>query len=122
MGQNRNEPCPCGSGKKFKVCCAVKRTSSHWVAVGSAIAFGVVALWALAGVFRDDAPQPGSARPSGPAPAGKVWSEEHGHWHDGTELHGLPPGPAPPGKVWNVDHGHWHDEDGSEPPAPESTP
>jgi len=144
MGQDRNQPCPCGSGKKYKVCCAVKRTSSHWVAVGSAIAFGVVALWALAGVFREagdvelpapvdqvwseehghyhDAPQPGSARPSGPAPAGKVWSEEHGHWHDGTELHGLPPGPAPPGKVWNVDHGHWHDEDGGEPPAPETAP
>jgi hypothetical protein len=25
---------------------------------------------------------PGAAQPPGPAPAGKVWSAEHGHWHD----------------------------------------
>ena len=26
-----------------------------------------------------------SAQPPGPAPAGKVWSPEHGHWHDTSE-------------------------------------
>ena len=64
-------------------------------------------------------PQPG------PAPAGKVWSPEHGHWHDapGTipstapnafpgqtaQSTPQPPGPAPEGKVWSAEHGHWHD-------------
>lgn len=76
---------------------------------------------------------PGSAQPPGPAPAGKVWSREHGHWHDkpvsnewvsvtpqktvplnkpGTGLPvnmPQPPGPAPAGKVWAPEHGHWHD-------------
>ena len=26
---NRNAPCPCGSGKKYKKCCAIKRTSDE---------------------------------------------------------------------------------------------
>ena len=144
MSENRNQPCPCGSGKKYKVCCAVKRTSSHWAAMISAIAFAVVAVWALVGVFRGaadvelptpadqvwseehghyhDAPRPGQERPPGPAPEGKVWSEEHGHWHDGTVVQGRPPGPPPPGKVWNAEHGHWHDEDGNETPEPAPAP
>ncbi len=25
----RNDPCPCGSGKKYKKCCALKQTSSR---------------------------------------------------------------------------------------------
>ena len=71
-------------------------------------------------------------QPDGPVPDGKVWSPEHGHWHDvapdgsaqpmqmtpipapgdaaapGT-LTPQPEGPAPPGKVWSPEHGHWHD-------------
>jgi len=59
----------------------------------------------------------------GPAPPGKVWSEEHGHWHDAplapttlpsqpgiTEPKSQPPGDPPPGKVWSPEHGHWHDQ------------
>jgi hypothetical protein len=78
------------------------------------------------------------SQPPGEAPPGKVWSPEHGHWHDapssaaapalispsGTQLPPLPvttptatsepvtaqpPGEAPPGKVWSPEHGHWHD-------------
>jgi uncharacterized protein YecA (UPF0149 family) len=26
---SRNDPCPCGSGKKFKSCCRNKTTSTH---------------------------------------------------------------------------------------------
>jgi hypothetical protein len=63
-------------------------------------------------------------QPPGPAPAGKVWSAEHGHWHDAPvtgqvtpgvqpaqpgQLTPQPPGPAPAGKVWSAEHGHWHD-------------
>jgi hypothetical protein len=60
------------------------------------------------------------------APPGKVWSVEHGHWHDAssfpapsplkptpsptsTPSRSKPPGEAPPGKIWSPEHGHWHD-------------
>jgi hypothetical protein len=53
-------------------------------------------------------------QPPGPAPAGQVWSAEHGHWHNVTtgtsgQVTPQPPGPAPAGKVWSAEHGHWHD-------------
>jgi hypothetical protein len=62
-------------------------------------------------------------QPAGPAPAGKIWSAEHKHWHDkpaappatvhlGTvnrPSKPVPqPGPAPAGTVWSPEHGHWH--------------
>ena len=52
----------------------------------------------------------GSIQPPGLPPPGKVWSEEHGHWHDvGPGASTQPPGLPPPGKVWSEEHGHWHD-------------
>ncbi len=72
-------------------------------------------------------------QPPGDPPPGKVWSPEHGHWHDipgaaSTNVAGpfaptstpsqvpppgtltpQPPGDPPPGKVWSPEHGHWHD-------------
>jgi ABC-type nickel/cobalt efflux system permease component RcnA len=139
MAHKRNEPCPCGSGKKYKVCCAGKRSSSQWLALVSVVIFAGLAAWVVAGVFRQaaepnaaappgkiwseehghwhDAPgSPGDGPPVGPTPPGKEWSYEHGHWHDAAVPGlGRPPGPAPPGKVWDAGHGHWHDADGSEP-------
>lgn len=64
--------------------------------------------------------QGGIPQPPGAAPLGKVWSPEHGHWHDlsdllpgstqtQVQLTPQPPGPVPPGKVWFPEHGHWHD-------------
>ncbi len=142
MQHKRNEPCPCGSGKKYKACCANKRTSSQWLALVSVVIFAGLAAWVVAGVFRQAAeadpsapptevwseehrhwhPAPGNAGnagsgpPLGPAPPGKEWSYEHGHWHD-VAVPGLgrPPGPAPPGKEWDEGHGHWHDAAGGEP-------
>ena len=32
-----------------------------------------------------------------------------------------PPGEVPPGKVWSVEHGHWHDAPGALTPAPTPT-
>jgi hypothetical protein len=66
---------------------------------------------------------PGTPQPAGPVPPGKVWSIEHGHWHDvddtaadsgvPAEIQPLlqPPGipAAPPGMVWSEEHQHWHD-------------
>jgi len=77
--------------------------------------------------------EPASTAPPGPAPPGKVWAPEHGHWHDadGTaESSGSrarpgsgqpwdheyvihrPDGAAPEGQVWSESHGHWHPSDG----------
>jgi hypothetical protein len=124
---NPDAPCSCGSKKRYRNCCKPKRDRERML-----LFIGVV----IGGVFVAKflfAPEP--ARP--PAPAGKVWSEEHGHYHDapapGARPNAganppasgatpgstpLPPGnggtpqpagEAPPGKVWSAEHGHWHD-------------
>lgn len=143
MRVGRNEACPCGSGKKFKGCCEGKARTSRGLMLLLAT-IGVLALVGLgsyiAGYRKTETTlagsAPGAAAPRantpqpGPAPAGKVWSQEHGHWHDAaptgagappaaarpqaqvqspTAPQSQPPGPAPAGKVWAADHGHWHD-------------
>jgi hypothetical protein len=167
----RNDPCPCGSGKRYKSCHAVADRGMHrsgWIALVVATV-AVVSLIALAMAYRKGpgpSPVPASpsmsggtsvtpstaqptgtpgAAPPGEAPPGKVWSAEHGHWHDapvgptttsipmGTpgatpattpgaqpvtgSITPQPPGPVPPGKVWSAEHGHWHDA----PPPPAGT-
>jgi hypothetical protein len=160
----RRDPCPCGSGKKYKNCCGkqgAKSNSRKWTGLKS----GVLAIVIMGGgiaaymilfkptttppePFTTEAPlknvQPLQPQPPGPAPEGKVWSAEHAHWHDkpgtvtssgsgtnpisisptappitGDGFTPQPPGPPPEGKVWSAEHGHWHDEPGS---ASEPTP
>ena len=147
MRVGRNEGCPCGSGKKFKNCCAGKTAVPKGL-LALLVAFAVIA--GIAFFPRDtesstnatSLPAPASSRANrpgpqpGPAPPGKVWSVEHGHWHDigatpanpsaspikieqtsGVPLTPTvgrnvpqPAGPVPPGKVWSPEHGHWHDK------------
>jgi hypothetical protein len=74
MATGRNEPCPCGSGKKFKACCAGKSadsTSSRLI-IAAIAAVVLVAIIAMMSNSRE-----------GSAPA-RVWSPEHGHYHDAT--------------------------------------
>jgi len=131
---------------KYKQCCGLKegKTSRMLVIValliGGMIVAGAIFVSkdsnqqpATAGAPLDPgaagAPQPegvpGSPQPPGPAPAGKVWNTEHGHWHDAPGAPAAagqpgaaqpafqpgpqPPGPVPAGKVWSAEHGHWHD-------------
>ena len=171
----RNDPCPCGSGRKFKVCCQEKASSSSptrrspvlYLALGGAgVVLAVVVGQTFFGPASSDrletAPKNASARsiplsvpvaggsggrpsglmsqPPGPAPEGKVWSPEHGHWHDLAAPTGQainaggnstptpagpasftpqPAGPVPEGKVWSPEHGHWHDVN---PPPTSPTP
>jgi hypothetical protein len=75
-GIGRNEPCPCGSGKKFKQCCDGKdamkaNTRTKWAAMilGSLVLLGT---FALVSAMWNTEP---SAQPM------KVWSPEHGHYH-----------------------------------------
>jgi hypothetical protein len=131
----RNDTCQCGSGKKFKNCHGrtIGRSSQTWVIVA------VISLFLLWFLFFQTSPpaettsySPAPLIPQklnltstapGPAPPGKVWSVEHGHWHDaplGTTTlpdqpetsapRSQPPGDPPPGKVWSPEHGHWHDQ------------
>ena len=77
-GVGRNDPCPCGSGEKYKRCCAGKATRKQTVFTRGLIAL-IVVLLALAayGIMT-------SARSGGSATRlpGRVWSPEHGHYHD----------------------------------------
>jgi hypothetical protein len=137
MKAGRNDPCPCGSGEKYKRCCAEKEPAKQFrpitILAGFIVALVVAgAVVAFVTMDPEDAP-PGKVwspehlhwhdvkdapAPPGPAPPGKVWSKEHGHWHDvagatsegSTASTAQPPGPAPPGKVWSAEHGHWHDQ------------
>lgn len=140
MTTGRNQPCPCGSGQKYKHCCQGKqKISKNMIALVAVIALiaavGVAASFlgrkpatTTPGANRATSSQAGRPQP-GPAPPGKVWSPEHGHWHDAapgqqTQTAAIPGRPAqttpsapvpqpagtpPPGKVWSPEHGHWHD-------------
>jgi hypothetical protein len=48
MVQGRNEPCHCGSGKKYKRCCALKADKTP---VGTRIVVSIVALMLLIGAI-----------------------------------------------------------------------
>jgi hypothetical protein len=141
-----NYPCPCGSGRKFKHCCgdvtARRESKSNrlMVAIGvgimaTAAAAAIVVLADFVGERQPAQPTPAettvpfrfggpTSQPAGPAPPGKVWSPEHGHWHDAPvdsaaasptatavgPPYPQPPEPPPPGKVWSPEHGHWHND------------
>ncbi|MCH7724292.1 MAG: SEC-C domain-containing protein [Bacteroidetes bacterium] len=119
----RNALCHCGSGKKYKNCHWKKSTggtvsTTFWVYLIVVVIVITVAVI----IFNVSSNNPTTQRRTftpqspGPAPPGKVWSPEHGHWHDATptqQQSGPPflqsPGPVPDGKVWSPEHGHWHD-------------
>ena len=84
MSVGRNDPCPCGSGIKYKYCCEGK---TAWHENTVLLGVGVVALLLVgllvAGMFfAEEQDGPPYERPAGEAPPGKVWSPEHGHWHN----------------------------------------
>ncbi len=112
---NRNDPCPCGSGKKYKNCHGLKgekKGNKYPLILGS---IGVLIIASLI-------IQPVRKGPAGSGKPGQVWSEEHGHWHNAPNTppnvtlprSSRPPGPAPEGKVWSEEHGHWHNTPGTQ--------
>ena len=64
MKTNRNDPCPCGSGKKYKNCCEQKRFQSGdenritRLLITSAVGvFLAIFLWGLIEFFASDHPE-----------------------------------------------------------------
>ena len=138
MKPKRNETCHCGSGKKYKVCHGTTKEATNNVVyfiAGLAIAVFIFLFFGSSDSGSESLPvshspilpytSRSSPKPPGDAPPGKVWSEEHGHWHDAPQqISGpvetrprrieTPPkldkNNPPPGKVWSEEHGHWHDD------------
>lgn len=77
----RNELCHCGSGKKYKNCHRgmddQKGSQNYRLIIGSIIIFIIIL---SIGIYWNQ--QTSGNTTSQDAPAGKVWSSEHGHWHD----------------------------------------
>lgn len=143
--QGRNDPCHCGSGKKYKNCHGGQSAvSNRTLLIGGGAIVLILAVWLGKGVLGGGG---GTPAPPGAPPPGKVWSAEHGHWHDAapggsqpervplpgagspdtagaSSIPGLggtpqPPGEAPPGKIWSAEHGHWHEDNAQNPGAPQ---
>ena len=105
MGSNmsekpgRNNLCHCGSGKKFKICHGRSNDRSYqqWIVLG---VLSLVVLWfftsgseptvtPLSSSSNSFSPQASNRTiPTGNPPPGKVWSSEHGHWHDSPSVPG----------------------------------
>jgi len=60
MATGRNEPCPCGSGKKFKHCCMLKSQRAPWstrivaILIALALLTGAVVMLASLGDLDSD--------------------------------------------------------------------
>ena len=64
MKINRNEPCPCGSGEKYKVCCENKSfhggNENRYIRLlisGGLGLFLILTLWGIIGYFNTDHPE-----------------------------------------------------------------
>ena len=67
----RNDPCPCGSGRKYKQCCALKKeklSPASLVAIAAAVLAIVVAV-----LYNFSGDRTSGSR--------QVWDPEHGHYH-----------------------------------------
>lgn len=74
---NRNDPCHCGSGKKYKNCCQGKDESGS----GSKFAMISVVLAVLFGLIIIALALSGSGDVPVDCPPGTVWSDAHQHCH-----------------------------------------
>ena len=66
----RNNPCPCGSGRKYKHCCALKQDRMSRLSV---IAIGGIVV-AVGAVFFYTGERGSGSR--------QVWDPAHGHYHN----------------------------------------
>jgi len=79
----RNDRCPCGSGKKYKNCCAgkaaQKMSPASWAAIVALAAAAGVLVVLLVNAARSG---PGTSMPlSQICPPGQTWNPNPGHNH-----------------------------------------
>jgi hypothetical protein len=77
----RNDPCSCGSGRKFKHCCegrSRRLSFTSWVAIAALVAAAALLAFSIHRMSTGSQPDRGGARD---CPTGEVWSEAHGHCH-----------------------------------------
>ena len=83
---NRNEPCSCGSGKKYKRCCEAK-VHARGPGATRFLSWGLIAIVAIGVWITVDRIRGGSL--SGPEPyeynaaTNQHWHAQHQHWHSG---------------------------------------
>jgi hypothetical protein len=70
----RNDPCSCGSGKKFKKCCELK-TERNRATMLLGLLVGAILVAGLAAAVSSFSTDHTSSATTG------VWSPEHGHYH-----------------------------------------
>ncbi len=72
----RNQPCPCGSGKKYKNCCgSTAATANNSTSRALVLLLGSLLLIGTIGFVRAVATSEAEDTPAA------VWSPEHGHYH-----------------------------------------
>ena len=131
MKVSRNEPCPCGSGEKFKACCGKGEKARAGVAGGRilAVVVGVAVIGGVAIAINTFRTTDLDAQPYVyDAENDQYFDPVHGHMHKGRPPQGgaqsgAQGGQAPQGsgatpQPWEYDaaknqhydpgHGHWH--------------
>lgn len=88
----RNDLCHCGSGKKYKNCHMNNETINRgmnkaFILVSILVVLLTVGIIGYVSNSSNDSNAQNGAftpapPPAGEAPPGKVWSYEHGHWHN----------------------------------------
>jgi hypothetical protein len=134
----RNDPCPCGSGKKYKQCCgrqgaAAGVSTTRAVAskpgispVKIVVAMAIVSIASVLLVswkIRNEQPAAQAATPAAweyDPVLDQHWDPSHAHWHRGRPPAGMvgtgteaTPTPWQYNPVtnlhWDPTHGHWHE-------------
>jgi len=75
----RNERCPCGSGRKYKNCCAGKKSGMSPASWAAVVCLAVAAAFLLFFLFNLTQSSGTAVVPT--CPPGQMWSPEHGHCH-----------------------------------------
>ena len=86
MKAGRNEPCPCGSGKKYKKCCMAKAQSEPAASASSSLGSGSRATDSVLATSRQAGPLPGRADAAEPrkppSPPDPVAERAESRWRD----------------------------------------